>query len=225
MWYRSPAKQKVFVVGLHRAGTQSVHHLLLSAGLKAIHWPAHDRGVDYQAKIVGREADLTYVTDALAPVIDRYDALSDVPIAALYEPLAARYPQARFLAVVRPAHDWVRSIRKHTAERPLDPYEKVLFWRYLPAAPESLATVSDEALTEMHRRHHARLDGFFGSSPQFKRVDLYDQQAGEAICDFLGLARRPLGHVDDVEGKRPPLRRGLRFARVALQNIAKMIAG
>jgi hypothetical protein len=219
----APAKPKVFLVGLHRTGTQSAHHLFERAGFAGVHWPAVHRGVDYQAMAAGHERDLDYIADTLAPVIASEDALSDVPIGALYECLAARYPEARFIALVRPAADWVRSIRKHTGARPLDPYEKVLFWRYLPGKPESLAGVSDEALHAMHASHHAGLQAFFAGNPRFRMFDLYDPFVGESICDFMGLPRQPLGHVDDVEGRPASLRRGLRFARAALQHIVKIL--
>lgn len=200
--------------------------MLERAGLKAMHWPARYRGVDYQGMAIGHEADLAHVTNSLASVIARHDVLSDLPIPALYECLAERYPEARFLALRRPAAHWVRSIRKHTGSRPLDPYEKVLFWPYLPDRPESLAEVPDEALLALHERHHAGLQAFFAGSPRFGMFDLYDPQVGESICDFLGLPSRPLGHVDEVEGRRPPLlRRGLRFACGALQHLVKIVVG
>jgi hypothetical protein len=213
------AESKIFVVGLHRAGTQSLHVLFESAGLKAIHWPAQHDGVDYQAMAVGRETEAAHIADMLAPVIAAHDALSDVPICALYESLAAIYPDAAFLALTRPAEDWVRSIRRHTGTRALDPYERMIFWRYLPGRPDSLADISDDALIDMHRRHYEGLRSFFAGSPRFKLLELYDPLAGEVTCDFLGLPRRQLGHVDQVEGGHPILRQGVRLARAALQRL------
>lgn len=220
---RRPQRAKVFAVGLHRAGTQSLHALFQRAGLNAIHWPAQHDGVDYQAMAVGHETDTAFIADTLLPVIDAHDALSDLPICAIYENLAALYSDASFLALVRPAQDWVRSVRRHTGTRALDPYEKTVFWRYLPGRPQTLADVSDDALSEMHRRHHDGLRTFFAGSPRFRMQELYDPLAGEAICDFLGLPRQSLGHVDHVEGKQPPLRRGLGLARAALQDIVKLL--
>ncbi len=59
----------------------------------------------------GRETDLAHVTDVLAPVIDSYQAVADVPIPALYRALLARYPEAKFLLLHRDASDWVQSVR------------------------------------------------------------------------------------------------------------------
>jgi hypothetical protein len=204
---------KIFIVSLHRTGTQSLDELLESAGLRTIHWPARHDGVDYQAMVAGHETDPDFIAEALAPVIEANDALSDVPICAIYESLAARYPDARFLAMTRPAEDWVRSIRRHTGSRALDPYEKAMFWRYLPGGPETLDAVTDEALVAMHRRHHEGLRSFFAGSRRFKLMELYDPLAGEAVCDFLGLPRQRLGHVDYMGPPRPFLREGMRIVR------------
>jgi hypothetical protein len=217
---RRRARSKIFIVSLHRAGTQSTHMLLERAGLKAIHWPAHHKGVDYQAMAVGHETDTGFLADMLAPVIRAYDVLSDVPICAIYESLAARHPDAVFIGLTRPAEDWARSIRRHTDTRPLDPYEKAMFWRYMPGRPKTLAEISDDALMDMHRRHNEGLQAFFAGSRCFKLLELYDPRAGEAMCEFLGLPPRPLGHYDYMSDAKPVLLRGgIRLARAALQMI------
>ncbi|MBX6320813.1 MAG: hypothetical protein IRY94_03205 [Rhodospirillaceae bacterium] len=207
----------MFVLSLLRTGTQSTHELLEAAGRRGIHWPARFAGVDYQARIAGHETDPGYIVDVLAPVIAAHDVLSDVPICALYETLAERYPDSLFLALTRPAADWVRSVRRHVGAQPLDPYEKVLFWRYLPGRPASLAAVSDEALTDMHRRHHEGLRSFFAGSGRFRLLELYDPRAGEAICAFLGLPPRPLPHFDYMSDPPAAVRRLGRLARAAWQ--------
>lgn len=223
LWRRRWTGPRVFVVSLLRAGTQSTHDLLERAGLKAIHWPARYAGIDYQALAAGHETDAERVADVLAPVIAAHDALSDVPICALYESLAARYPDAAFLCLSRPADDWARSVRRHMGTRPLDTYEKIVFWRYLPGRPGSLAEVPDEALLDMHGRHEEGLRSFFAGHPRFRALELYDPQAGEAICDFLRLPPRKLGHLDYMRASPFSMRAGIQLAMAAWERVSSNV--
>ena len=192
---------KIFVLSLHRSATQSVHDLFLRAGLSAIHWPPTGvDGVDYQQKIAGREDDLAFVTETLDPVFRTVDAASDLPVPVLYRELEARYPQARFLAVRRKPEDWVRSVRRHLGDRPLAPFAKVLYHRYLATHPDRLCDVSDGDLLEMHREHHRAISQHFAGKANFALFDLEEPQLGERICAFLGLEPIELPYVDGERG-------------------------
>jgi hypothetical protein len=187
---------KIFVVSLHRSGTQSVDDIFIRSGLKSIHWPVLHGDVDVQATVAGRETDLEFVADKLAPIIDDFEALSDMPICALYDVVAKKYPDAVFVATERPAVDWIRSVRWHIGTRTLLPYEKAGYWRYLPSRPGRLADATDTELADMHFRHHAELRSFFRESGRLKLVQLGDPLAGEEICSFLGLPPLTIGNVD-----------------------------
>jgi Sulfotransferase domain len=189
-------QRKIFVVSLHRSGTQSVDDLFIRSGLKSIHWPVLHGNEDFQARVAGRETDLDYVADTLGPIVDDYEALSDMPICALYDVFAVKYPEAVFIAAERPAEDWIRSVRWHIGTRELLPYEKVGYWRYLRFRPERLADASDCDLADMHFRHHAELQSFFRSSGRLNLVQLGDPRAGEEICSFLGVPLLTMGNVD-----------------------------
>ena len=187
---------RIFVVSLHRTGTQSVHDLFLRAGLSAMHWPAEVEGVDYQSHAVGRETDRRFVAESLRPVFARFRAVSDVPIAALYDELDRMYPDARFVAVSRKPREWLRSVRRHVRERPFTTYERVQYWRYLHGHPERLADVSDDMLMRMHREHHAGLRDHFRGRPGLGLFRLGDRDLGPRICTFCGVPSLPLRHVD-----------------------------
>jgi len=188
--------RKVFVVSLHRSGTQSVHDIFLRSGLKSVHWPVLHGEVDIQAMVAGRETDLEFVADKLAPIVEDCDAISDMPICALYDVFAMKYPDSVFVATERPAEDWIRSVRWHIGTRTLLPYEKVGYWRYLPFRPERLVDATDADLVGMHFRHHAELRSFFRTSRRLKLVELGDLKSGEEICDFLGLPLLQMGNID-----------------------------
>jgi len=58
-------------------------------------------------------------------------AVSDVPIAVLYEQLEYAYPNSGFILTYRNPFDWVLSVRNHIGDRDLNVFEKVQYWRYL----------------------------------------------------------------------------------------------
>jgi hypothetical protein len=193
---------KIFVLSLHRSATQSVHDLFVRSGLRAIHWPGYIDGIDYQSRIIGKENDPHFIASVLTPVFARATAFSDVPIPALYRVLDAQFRGAKFIAVRRAASDWVRSVRRHCAERKLNPYEKAQYFQYLPGYPDMISDVSDSELTEMHRKHHEAISNFFALRVNFGLFELNDPGLGQRICQFLGRPPIELRHVDDVFYKR-----------------------
>lgn len=195
--------QKVFITSLHRVGTQSTDQLLRQSGYTTIHWPARWDGQDFQAPVVGHETDFAYVTDRLKPVIDAHDAISDVPICALYEALADKYPEAAFVALRRPVEDWIRSVRRHIKARALDPFEHTMYWRYVASRPRYIADVSDAELTVMHRDHYTGMAAFFEGSGRYLCEDLTDPECGQKLCAFLGLPLQPLPNTDYLRGFEP----------------------
>lgn len=188
--------KKVFVTSLHRVGTQSTDHLLRQSGYNTIHWPAHWSDTDYQRLIVGRETDFPYVAECLIPVLDAHDAVSDVPICAIYEPLSRLYPEAVFIALQRPVEDWIRSVRRHIQQRPLDPFEHTMYWRYLAAQPKYISDIDDNDLRAMHQTHYEKMTDFFAGSERYLLAELNDVNCGEKICRFLGLPSRELPNTD-----------------------------
>lgn len=199
------SKLKIFVLSLHRTGTQSTHELFMKSGLKAIHWPSKVAGVNYQEQVVGIERDYPAVLNLISPIIKEYDAMSDVPFPALYNELYEAYPDAFFLAVYRSPYDWVSSVRRHIGERELDPYEKIQYWKYLIDQPKYIYDLPDERLLEMHIHHHASLMQFFKEKPNFKIFHLTDPQIGEKMCKYLGLIPIPLGKVDNAKMWKPTM--------------------
>ncbi len=193
---------KIFVVSLHRSGTQSTGQFLQEAGLHVCEWLSGIDGVDYQSQVIGIETKRARIVDLLRPVFDAFDVSKDVPLPPLFRELEAAYPDARFIAVTRDAADWVRSVRRHCASRPLDPYERVQYWHYLKDRPAALDEVTDERLLQMHRRHHRELAKHFAGRDNFISVDLADPRIGEKLSAFLQVPPRPFPHLDIMPERR-----------------------
>jgi hypothetical protein len=179
---------KIFVLSLHRSGTQSIHHLFLQAGLNSIHYVRVSAEVaDVSGKIVWQEQDLSFIVENLDPIFRRVDAASDLPMPVLYRELERRYPDALFIAVRRKAEDWVRSVRTNLGPSLLAIEGRIVYHQYIPGGPARLSDVSDEELMQMHREHHERIAEHFKDKPNFAMFELEDPHLGEQICAFVGL--------------------------------------
>ena len=189
-------RSEIFVLSLHRTGTQSTNDLFLRAGLRSIHWPREVAGTDFESQVVGRERDHAWIVELLSSVIAAFDAFSDVPFSTLYEELHRTYPGALFVAFHRPAEDWLRSVRHHIGSRPFDPFERVQYWHYLTDCPARLADVPDERLLDMHARHYLQIERYFKGNPGFFIGELDDAQAGENLCQSIGTVPLSLLRID-----------------------------
>jgi hypothetical protein len=190
---------RLFNLSLCRTGTRSVHELWRRAGVSSIHWPAVVDGIDLQAKIGGRETDPEFILGALAPVFSAFEAVGDVPIPALSRQLAARFADARFVAMLRPTNGWIASVRKHFGERTLAPYPRAVLYRYFRQQPETIAELSDDDLAGFYLWHYSDLEHAFGRDGRLLMVALADPQAGRKICQFCGLPSKALWKIDLVD--------------------------
>ena len=189
--------RKIFITSLHRSGTQSVHFMLEDAGFRGLHWPASFEDEDLQSKIIARETDFDYVASCLQPAIEANCVLSDVPFPALYDVLFARYPDALFITIARPVREWIKSVRKHVRDdRALDPFERTLYWRYLGHRPMHLSEIGDADMMKVFDQHHRDINSFFKGRGQHFFYDLRHPDAGQRICEFVGIAQRPLPKRD-----------------------------
>ena len=201
MWFR-----KIFNVSLHRSGTQSVHDLLVRCGVSSIHWPAVVKEVNYHDRVAGHENDGSYVAAALAPVIDMVTAVSDVPIAAIYERIESTYANSAFILAYRSPFDWVQSIRNHIGDRDFNVFEKVQYWRYFGQQPRSLRTIKNDELYCAYFTHHRDVLTFFEKRRNCLFLDLQAPDAGERICRFLEFPPIALRRIDFRLGNAVPTR-------------------
>lgn len=87
---------KIFVIGLSKTGTTSLHQALLILGRSSVHWtnPVTCRLLDAQDLVL-------------------FDACSDTGISYQFERLYYAFPNARFIHTQRPVESWQRSFVRH----------------------------------------------------------------------------------------------------------------
>ena len=192
-----PAVAKIFGIGFGRTGTRSLARYLQSASYNTIHWPSIVDGVNYETRIAAFIGDGARVVEELMPVLDRYDAFTDVPFPGLYRELADLYPDARFILTTRNLENWWRSVARHwgLAWGPyqLEPYLQIQYRRYLPG--KTVARLADKALfIEAHEQHiqTAKAD-LAGRS--LLCLDLDDPRLNANIAAFLGVSSIGFPHV------------------------------
>jgi hypothetical protein len=200
---------KAVVVSLHRSATRSTVAHLQHLGLRTTHYITQDRKKEFRRAILGRETDLEHVFTVIEPALAGYDAAGDVPVPVLYRQFEARYPEAKFLLVLRDPSGWVKSVREHIGARPFAAPEKVQYWQYFPGKPERIGDLDDSQLVAMYGEHTARVEAHFASRPERLGVfQISDSDTPRRIAAFLGIdSTKPFPHVRHDEKKRTPLKR------------------
>lgn len=156
-------RAKIFGIGLSRTGTTSLTEALGMLGFSAIHYP-------------------TSVEE-----IARYEAATDLLVAAEFEALDVQYPGSKFIYTVRERCAWLASCRQHwlrqgtTAD--IDWELRRRLYRTLDFDPDLFAQAYD--------RHETRVLHYFAARPDDLLV--LDICAGrpdwEKLCAFLGVAK------------------------------------
>ncbi len=145
--------------------------------------------------------DPEFAAETLAPVFRTYQAVSDAPLAALYGPLSATYPAAKFFALpARPAPGSApsggicnrgRSSRLSGLSTGLtSPGSRLNWWTPpMPSWPISMPGITTGSLPiSAHRQFPAALEG---------------GEPGPRLCTFCGLPPLPL-QVGDNDSSLDP---------------------
>jgi hypothetical protein len=104
---------KVFCIGWHKTGTSTLGDALLILGYK----------------VTGARLDLAHslldgdIRPALK-VAEQFEALQDVPWAALFKELDMQFPNSKFILTVRDDEEWLNSAKKHFKDK----YVKLHQW-------------------------------------------------------------------------------------------------
>jgi hypothetical protein len=176
----SLTRGKIFCLGLSKTGTSSLTEALNLLGLRAIHYPQDER--TFRELRAGRYR---------LPLLEEYDAVSDIPVAPFYAQFDAEYPGSKFILTVREREAWLRSCEQHWR----------LMEEWLPNFPE-FARVHEFASAcaygsvgfsrarfafayDAHLRNVAEY--FRGRESDLLVLDVCAGEGWEKLCPFLGL--------------------------------------
>lgn len=165
-------KRKVFGIGLSKTATTSLSSALEMLGYKTKHFPI---------RMIKYEDEKLKIRPKYA---ERYDALTDLPIARFYRQLYRHFPDARFILTLRDIDGWLDSCRRH-------------FWpgqimkgnNWINKLHKDVYNAIDFDKTEYKQAYyehkHEVLDFFEDKRDQLLVMDITDGDRWKTLCDFL----------------------------------------
>lgn len=164
----------VFGIGLSKTGTTSLAEALSILGLRCMDNPPITR------------IDRGEIVAHWRWWLRGYDALTDLPAAAILPHLLRDFPNARFIYTTRNMHDWLRSCRHHfTAEMHASRVAQGAVWNSELCSAFYGSHLFDE---DLYRAAYLRHDAFVRRAvPQARLLELDVTQHGDwaALCEFL----------------------------------------
>lgn len=107
----------------------------------------------------------------------KYDALQDVPWAALYRELDHLYPGSRFILTCREEEAWLNSATKHFKESHFELHE----WLY----GNGVLLGNEQLYLDRYRQHNEDVRTYFAGRDDFIEMDLAARDGWEKLCGFL----------------------------------------
>ena len=149
---------KIFVIGLSGTGTRSLHRAFLMLGIPACQYPSGPND------------------------FDRYQALSDIPVACRYKTLDVLYPGSKFVLTFRELESWL----DNRSRKPADP-SPGNFWvrenRHLTYGRQSF---DRDAYIAIHRDYHTGVAHHFASRPNdLVTMNIIAGDGWEKLCPFI----------------------------------------
>ena len=158
---------KVICIGWHKTGTSTMGDALLVLGYN----------------VVGARLDLadSLMDNNIKEAIDiarEYEALQDVPWAALYKELDQAFPNSKFILTVREEQAWLNSAKKHFKNS----YTDMRQWLYGNGVLEG----NEGLYLKRYRAHYQGIKAYFKDRPEDLIVmDFEKGDSWEKLCTFL----------------------------------------
>jgi len=158
---------KVICIGWHKTGTSTMGLALLELGYKVL--GAREDMAKYLLK-----GDIT----TPLKLAGKFDALQDVPWAALYKELDKAYPGSKFILTLRDEDSWLNSAKKHFKDYNIPLHE----WLYSDGVLEG----NEELYLNRYKKHYAEIKTYFaGREKDLLVMNFKEGDAWEKLCGFL----------------------------------------
>ena len=172
---------RIFGIGLHRTATTSLHRAFEILGFDSFHFRTGN-----EARMIWEETSAAGRSDTL----EKWYALSDLPIPLLYRKLDKAYPGSKFILTVRNEEAWLKSVgRLWSAD--YNPQRWTWdVWPFSHKIHRALYGREDfdtHTFLARYRRHNTEVREYFRDRPDDLLV--MDVDAGlnwEPLCRFLG---------------------------------------
>jgi hypothetical protein len=186
--HTDPRHGRLFGTGLSRTGTRSLHVALRRLGLSSVHYP-------YDA-LTEREL---FEGEPSLSILERHQAMVDLPAAGFFRELDRRYPDSRFIHTVRDRNQWLEAVERHyrslvdnwsSLSRRFREFSERITQHVYGAFPFDRAVFA-----EAYDRHEGSVASHFVGRPADLLVlDVADASASAELAAFLG--RQPASNGD-----------------------------
>jgi hypothetical protein len=161
-------KTKVFCIGFHKTGTTSLAKALETLGYRV----TGPNGV-FDPDIEKNVFPMAY------RLVDEYDAFQDNPWPVIYKELDVKFPNSKFILMLRDSDSWIRSQVKHFGHKET-PMRK---WIYGVGCPEG----NEDIYVKRFEDHTKEVENYFKGRPQDLLImDLAKGDGWEKLCPYLG---------------------------------------
>lgn len=160
-------KPKVICIGWHKTGTSSMGSALLKLGYK----------------VLGAREDMAYPLlkgDVETPIntAAEFEALQDMPWAALYKELDLAYPNSKFILTLRDEESWLNSAQMHFKNIDIPLHQ----WLYGNGVLEG----NEQLYLKKYRTHHSEVINYFkGREQDLLIMDFSKGDGWKKLCHFL----------------------------------------
>lgn len=133
-------KEKVFVISFMKSGITTATKFLKQSGYK------HKFPIPYNANALVSNNQLK--VDMFDKIVARGDFFTDQPIFVLWEHIAKRYPNSKFICTYRDVDSWYGSFKNWSVKRNLMPDTKVNIFSYWLQRPDLLKFRTSQEMLE-----------------------------------------------------------------------------
>jgi hypothetical protein len=204
---------KIFGIGLSRTGTVSLTDALTRLGIAAKHFP--------EDKLTQDELRRGYYR---LSVLDKVQALTDIPVAPFYAQFDQIYPTSKFILTTRRTEPWLISMEDHFrfwVEHNRDP-----FTDFILACTYGVIHFSPDRMRYVKELHEANVQSYFAGRPG--KLLVLDASAGdgwEKLCGFLNcpVPDEPYPHANRKLARAATTPKGFgRITRLVKKAMLKM---
>jgi len=166
MTRNKPHKPRVFCIGWHKTGTSTMGHALYELGYSVL-----------GARLDMAQPLLNGNLDPVIQLTDHFNALQDVPWAALYKELDQAYPGSKFILTVRDEKAWLHSASKHFKDTDIPLHE----WLY----GKGVLQGNEGLYLDRYRQHYEAVFSYFEDREDLLVMDFSQGDGWQKLCDFL----------------------------------------
>jgi hypothetical protein len=170
-------RTKVFVISYGKTGTTSLSHAFQQLGYK-VAGSYHGNFTNF---------NLSTLWDYGETCLNKYDVFQDLPWCLFYKELYEKYPEGKFIFLVRDTKTWYKSLAKHHGKGKRLKH-KVFY------GVEDIVN-NPQAVMDSYDMHYKNVKSFFqgkDNQPLFVSVKDLDW---DILCSFLGLSKIQKGQI------------------------------